>query len=54
MYWLQVVYYETYDFYSWKEKKIAFGTSYSRVGFGELQDGFSIDFISTEYENTIN
>jgi hypothetical protein len=37
-----------------ERKKIAFGTSYSRVGFGELQDGFSIDFISTEYENTIN
>ena len=50
-------YYETYDFkqlFTVGKKKIAFGTSFSEVGFGELQDGFSIDFISTEYGNAIN
>jgi len=50
-------YYETYDFkqlFTVGKKKFAFGTSFSDIGYSELQDGFSIDFIGTEYGNAIN
>jgi hypothetical protein len=50
-------YYANYDFkqlFTVGKKKIAFGTSFSRVSFEQLQDGFSIDFISTEYGDAIN
>ena len=50
-------YYETYDFkqlFTVGKKNFASGSSFSSVGFEQLQDGFSIDFIGTEYGNAIN